>query len=151
MAAGRSEWAVPLSNAPAAVVSAVFVILAAWHFKMAFFGMPGERNAVPSADGKPLFEPSQGATVAVGVVLLQFAALVAATAGFFATGLPQFLLAWACCALALDLLARAIGEFRYAGFFKKVRGSKFARMDTLLYSPLRLLLAAGVAAVAANP
>ena len=133
MAAGRSEWAVLLSNAPAAVVSAVFVILAAWHFKMAFFGMSGERNAVPSVDGKPLFEPSKGAAVAVGVVvLLLFAALVAATAGFFATGLPQFLLAWACYALALGLFARAIGEFNYVGFFKNVRGSKFARMGCII-------------------
>ena len=139
-----------LSSALAAVVSAIFVVLAAWHFKMAFSGMPGERNAVPSVDGKPLFDPSKGATVAVGVVLLLFAALVAATAGFFATGLPQLLLAWACYALALGLLARAIGEFKYVGFFKQVRGSKFARIDTLLYSPLCLLLAAGVAAVGAT-
>jgi hypothetical protein len=51
-------------------------------------------------------------------------------------------------ALALGLLARAIGEFRYVGFFKRVRGSRFARLDTLLYSPLRLLLAVGVAFIA---
>lgn len=134
----------------AILVCAVFVFLAAWHFKMAFFGMSGERNAVPSVDGKPLFEPSKGATVAVGVVLLLFAALVAATAGLLDTGLPPVLLAWASYALAFGLLARAIGEFKYVGFFKKVRDSKFARMDTLLYSPLCLLLAAGVAVVGAT-
>ena len=67
------------------------------------------------------------------------------------TGLPHYLLAWACYALALGLLARAIGEFKYVGFFKKVRGSKFARMDTLLYSPVCLLLSAGVAVVGATP
>jgi hypothetical protein len=141
----------PGGSALALVVCAVFVILAAWHFKMAFFGLSGERNAVPSVDGKPLFEPSKAATVAVGVVLLGFAGLVAATAGLVATGLPHYLLAWACYALALGLLARAIGEFKYVGFFKKVRDSKFARMDTILYSPLCLLLSAGVAAVASHP
>ena len=139
-----------MSNALAAVVAGVFVVLAAWHFHMAFAGMTGESGAVPGVEGKPLFVPSKAATVAVGVVLLLFAALVAATAGLLATGLPQFLLAWACYALALGLFARAIGEFKYVGFFKKVRDSKFARMDTLLYSPLCLLLAAGVAAVAAT-
>ena len=46
------------------------------------------------------------------------------------------------------VLMRAIGDFRYVGFFKRVRGSRFARMDTTLYSPLCLALAAGVAAVA---
>jgi hypothetical protein len=135
----------------AIIVCAVFVILAAWHFKMALGPLTGESGAMPTVEGKPLFVPSKASTVAVGVVLLLFAALVAATAGFFVTGLPHRLLAWACYALALGLFARAIGEFKYVGFFKKVRGSKFARMDTLLYSPLCLLLAAGVAAVASNP
>jgi hypothetical protein len=50
-------------------------------------------------------------------------------------------------ALALGLLARAMGDFNYVGFFKRVRGTRFARMDTLLYSPLCLALAVGVAAV----
>ena len=140
-----------LSNALAAIVSAVFVILAAWHFKMAFFGMSGERNAVPSVDGKAAVRAVESRDRCGRRGLLLFTALVAATAGLLATGLPQFLLAWACYALALGLLARAIGEFKYVGFFKKVRDSKFARMDTMLYSPLCLLLAAGVAAVASNP
>lgn len=34
------------------------------------------------------------------------------------------------------MLARAVGDFRLVGFFKKVKGSEFALMDTLLYSPL---------------
>ena len=63
-------------------------------------------------------------------------------------GLPRVVLAWLSYALALGLLARAIGEFKYVGFFKRVRGSRFAQLDSLLYSPLCLLLAAGVAAVA---
>ena len=132
----------------AILVSAVFVALAAWHFKMAL-SVTMDTRAIPSVDGKPLFEPSKAATAAVGVVLLLFAALVAATAGFISTGLPRDVLAWLCYGLALGLFARAIGEFKYVGFFKKVRGSEFARMDTLLYSPLCLMMAAGVAAVGA--
>jgi hypothetical protein len=105
-------------------------------------------GAVPSKSGKPLFVPSVGATVAVGLVLLVFACLVAAAAGFVEVGLPVRVLTWSCYALALGLFARAVGEFKYVGFFKRVRGSKFARLDTLLYSPLCLLLALGVAFVA---
>lgn len=51
-------------------------------------------------------------------------------------------------ALSFGLLARAIGEFKYLGFFKRVHGSRFARLDSLVYSPLCLLLALGVAYVA---
>ena len=137
-----------MNTSLATLVSFVFVALALWHFVMAFQPMSGESAAVPSVNGKPLFVPSRKATVAVAAVLLVFAGLVAATAGIVSLGLPSVVLSWLSYALALGLLARAIGEFKYVGFFKRVRGSKFARLDTFVYSPLCLLLALGVAFVA---
>ncbi len=131
-------------------ISFVFVALALWHFRMAASPANSGGGAVPSVGGKPLFVPLPTATVAVGVVLLVFAALVAATAGFVQIGIPPKMLSWSSLVLALALLARAIGEFRYVGFFKRVRGTRFARLDTLVYSPLCLLLAIGVAFVARN-
>jgi hypothetical protein len=129
-------------------VSIAFVVLALWHFRMALMPASGESGAMPSVAGKPLFVPSARATAAVGFVLLLFACLVAATGGLVHVGVPPRLLTWSSFALALGLLARAIGEFKYVGFFKRVRGSRFAKLDTLLYSPLCLLLAVGVAVVA---
>ena len=108
----------------------------------------GVTGAVPSVGAKPLFVPSTRATLAVGVALLSFAALVAATAGWLCMPVPRPALVWLSYALAAGLLARAVGEFKYVGFFKRVRGSRFARLDTRLYSPLCLLLGGGVAAVA---
>jgi uncharacterized protein DUF3995 len=137
-----------MTGALAAVLCSVFVVLALWHFYMASAGPRGQGAAVPSVDGRPLFVPSTRSTVAVGVVLVLFALLVAATAGIVSLGLPIGVLVWLSYGLALGLLARAVGEFKYVGFFKSVRGSRFARMDTLLYSPLCLLLSAGVVAVA---
>jgi Protein of unknown function (DUF3995) len=137
-----------LSTIVAWSVSVVFVALALWHFRMALRPAFGMSSAVPSVEGKPLFVPSTRATVAVGVMLLLFAGLVATTGGLVHLGVSPRLLTWASFALALGLLARAIGEFKYVGFFKRVRGSRFARLDTLLYSPLCLLLAVGVALVA---
>ena len=139
-----------MNDTLAAIVCVVFVVLALWHLYMAMFGAPGGGGAVPSVNGKPLFVPSTQSTVAVGVALLLCALLVAATAGRVSVGLPRNVLVWLSCALALGLLARAIGEFRYVGFFKKVRGSRFATLDTYVYSPLCLLLAAGVARVASK-
>ena len=132
----------------AILVIAMFILIAAWHFKMAL-SRTRSTGAMPSVDGKPLFMPSKAATVAVAVVLLLFAALVGSTAGFLTTGLPRNVLGWLCYGLALGLLARAVGEFKYVGFFKKVRGTEFARLDTVLYSPVCVLLSAGVAAVGA--
>ena len=129
-------------------VCLAFVILALWHFYMALVPGSGTAGAVPSVEGRPLFTPSRKATVGVGVVLLLFSALVAATAGMISVGLSRKALSWFSFTLAIGLLARAAGEFKYVGFFKRVRGSRFARLDTLLYSPLCLLLAIGVALVA---
>ena len=123
------------------------MVLALWHFRMAASPAKGRIGAVPSVGGKPLFVPSASATVVVGVVLLLFAVLVAALAGLVQVGIAPKVLSWACFALASGLLARAVGEFKYVGFFKRVRGSRFAALDTLLYSPLCLLLAVGVALV----
>jgi hypothetical protein len=138
----------PLNNALALCISFVFLALALWHFRMALSPAGGASGAVPSVGGKPLFVPSTRATVAVGVLLLACAVLVAATAGFVRVGISPRVLSWASFALALGLFARAVGEFKYVGFFKRVRGSRFAELDTLVYSPLCLLLAAGVALVA---
>jgi len=137
-----------LNAALALCISLVFVALAVWHFGMVAWPTQGRTGAVPSVDEKPLFVPSIAATVVVGLVLLLFAVLVAATAGLVQVGVSPKVLSWACLALACGLLARAIGEFKYVGFFKRVRGSRFATLDTVVYSPLCLLLAVGVAWVA---
>lgn len=140
-----------LLTALSALLCAVFAVLALWHLYMASRPSIKESSAVPSVNGKPLFVPSRRSTVLVAIVLCLFAVLVAATAGWLATGLPPYLLRWASYALALGLLARAVGDFKYVGFFKTVRSSPFAKSDTLLYSPLCLLLSAGVAAVTFGP
>ncbi len=137
------------------IVCAVFGILALWHFIMALNLSGASRRAMPSAavpsvNGVPVFAPSAMATIGVGVVLLLFAALVAAMAGILSTGIPRVTLAWLSYGLALGLLARAVGEFKYVGFFKRVRGSAFATMDTFIYSPLCLVLSASVAWIAAQ-
>ena len=137
-----------MSEVIAVAVCFTFLLLALWHVYMALRPTSGVSGAVPSVGGKPLFVPSRRATVAVAVVLLLFAGLVAATASLVSVGLPQLALVWLSYALACGLLARAVGEFKYLGFFKRVRGSKFATLDTLVYSPLCLLLAAGVAFIA---
>ena len=132
----------------AIMICVVFVVLALWHLRMALVPARGKSGAVPSVEGKPLFVPSRRATVGVALALLSFAALVAATAGLFPPALPGVALVWLSYGLALGLLLRAIGDFKYVGLFKRVRGSRFAKLDTLVYSPLCLLLAVGVALVA---
>lgn len=133
------------SNATLAALTAlVIVVLALWHVDMALRRDARVGGALPTIGGKPLFVPTRAATLAVAVILFLFAALVLAIAGIVGVGLPHALLSWLGYALAIGLLGRAVGEFKYVGFFKRVRDSRFATLDTWFYSPLCLLLAIGV-------
>ena len=134
----------------AEVTCLAFVMIAVWHVYIAAVRDAGLSWAVPSREGRPLFRPSRGATLLVAVLLLFFAALVASCAGLWHVGIPHRVLLWLSYALVLGLVGRAVGDFRYVGFFKRIRGSAFARLDSLIFSPLCLLLAAGVL-LSANP
>lgn len=126
---------------------AVFLGLSLLHFYWLLGGRLGLNAAIPEIDGKPAFQPSATATLVVAIGLALCAWLIAATGGVLSLPLPYSVLSWLTRALALVLLLRAIGDFRLVGFFKRIRGSRFARLDTVLYSPLCLVLAIGVAMV----
>ena len=89
-----------------------------------------------------------GLTLLVALALFTAAALLAAGVGLWTAPLPKFWLSAGCWLLALVCAARAIGDFRHVGFFKRNREGAFARADTRYYSPLcaYLALAAGFAA-----
>jgi len=124
----------------AAITAAIFVFLGLLHFYWALgrAGGTGNSAAIPEIDGVPAFKPSKAATAAVGLLLLATAAIVLLQVRLLISG------------AAAVLVLRAIGDFRLVGFFKRVRDSRFARLDTLLYSPLCLALGAALAIQAAS-
>ncbi len=132
----------------ATVLMAIFVLLASIHVYWAFGGRIARVAAIPELRGSPSFVPGRFATLLVACALIACAALVGAASGFVDAPLSAGAIQWGCFGLAVLLLLRAIGDFRLVGFFKTVRGSRFAWLDSALYSPLCLALAAGVFAVA---
>lgn len=118
------------------VLAVLLTTIAAIHFYWAAGGTKGIDLAipsVPSANNQPLFTPGARGTTAVGILFLVGAAI--------ATGhvLP------ANQATLLRLMAavftlRAVGEFRYVGFFKGVRDTPFAVWDSHVFSPLCVAL-----------
>jgi hypothetical protein len=131
-------------------IAAIFLLLALMHFYWAAGGGSGSSAAIPEINGVPAFKPSTAATVAVGLVLVATAAIVLMHAGELPAPVPAWLLQTALIGAAAALFLRAIGDFRLVGFFKRVRGSRFARADTLLFSPLCLALGAALALLAAS-
>ena len=126
---------------------AVFASLSLVHVYWLFGGRFGHLAAIPEVDGKLVFEPSVVATLVVAIGLVLCAMVIAGTAGILALPLSQTVLAWMPRALAVVLLFRAMGDFRSVGFFKRIRHTHFARLDTTVYSPLCLAMAIGTAIV----
>ena len=135
----------------AILLISVFVFLASVHVYWAFGGRIAMVAAIPELRGAPSFVPGRIATLLVASSLFSCAALVGAASGFIDAPVPAVAIQWSCFGLALLLLLRAIGDFRLVGFFKTVRGSRFAWLDSALYSPLCLALAVGVFLVSWKP
>ncbi|KVP25457.1 hypothetical protein WJ86_13090 [Burkholderia multivorans] len=118
------------------------------HVYWACGGRRGKRAAIPEHDGVPLLHPSRAGTCTIAGALLAAAYVVAARAGWVVLpGRYTSAIGIAIVVLALMFAVRAVGDFRYVGFFKRIRGSRFARMDTLYYSPLCAALALSIASM----
>jgi hypothetical protein len=131
----------------ALVTALLLAALALLHVYWACDGKITAGAAVPESHGRPAFSPSRAATALVAGCLAAAAYVVAVAGGLLSSPLAP-LARVASFALALLLLARAVGDFRLVGFFKRVRGSRFARLDTAVYSPLCLMLGLAAAYVA---
>ncbi len=131
-------------------VGLVLAFLAAMHLYWLARGSRDLGAVVPEVDGKPAFRPGPGSTLAVAALLLAAAALVTLCAGIWTLPVPGWLPRIGTWGVAAVLAARAVGDFRLVGFFKRVRGTEFARRDSRLYTPLCAALAIGCSLVAAT-
>ncbi len=126
-------------------VVALFVLVimasvAGLHLYWALGGTAAKASAVPEIDGQRVFSPSRRGTFLVAVALLFAATIVAMAARLIGTVVPAGLLRLLIFGLALTFMARAVGDFRLVGFFKRVKGTRFAGFDTWVYAPLCLVL-----------
>ena len=125
----------------------VLVALSLIHVYWAVAGGAGA-GVVPEVSGAPTFRPSAEATLAVAVALATASLLVWEAGGAGPALIPMSIARVGSWLVAAAFLARALGDFRLVGFFKRVRGTRFAVLDTRLYSPLCVVLGLASAAVA---
>jgi hypothetical protein len=130
----------------------VLATLGAVHVYWAVRGVSGRSVALPERDGRPLFRPSRAGTLVVAGGLFGGALMLLAQLGVLPSPLVSLVPArWrqrGLWGLASVFALRAVGDFRYVGFFKRVTGTPFARWDSRLFSPLCALIALGSAVVA---
>lgn len=124
----------------------IFLAISALHFYWAFGSLFGKKiksseSVLPEVNGKSAFIPSTFATFVVAFGLLFFAKISSfgLIEGF---GLKQIspIVPYGNLAISIIFFVRAIGDFKMVGFFKKIKGTKFAENDSKYYSPLCALI-----------
>lgn len=130
-------------------LAVAFASLSALHVFWAAGGRWGAAVAIPrralggAVSDRPAFTPRPAGTLLVALGLAAAAALVLAQAGALSLPLGARWIKGGTLALGVLFLLRAVGDFRYVGVFKSVRGTDFARYDTFLFIPLCVLLGGG--------
>lgn len=130
------------------VVAAIFGALGALHVLWAFGVGSGGGAVLPERDGVPIMKPGPFVTLVVAALLVTAGLLVLTRAGLGPARLSASLSTIGVWGVAIVMIARAVGDFRYVGFFKRVHASRFAYWDTRVYSPLTLALGLACAAIA---
>jgi hypothetical protein len=137
----QSEIEKRSSSLPAMTLCVIFLALSVLHIFWALGGKWGFENAIPTRDGVPLFTPGAASTLLIAFMLLT-AAFISLWRGIMPHMGPTWIPRLGVWIIAFVFAARSIGDFRYCGFFKRIRSTPFARNDTLIYSPLCVCVSA---------
>lgn len=124
------------------VLAVIFALLSFLHLYWAAGGRFGRGAAIPTAGGERLLNPSPLGTILVAAALFAAVLVVLGRLKFWGAVVPGWIFYAGTWVISVLFLLRAIGDFRYVGFFKSVSGTDFARWDTILFSPLCLFIAA---------
>jgi hypothetical protein len=119
----------------------IFLLLSILHFSWAFGSRWGYDIALPRNEaGQRMLNPKAVDCIVVGMGLLLFAGLYLSHLYSELVFGPTILYQIGDWAVPIIFLLRAIGDFKYVGFFKRIRNSDFAKADSYFFSPLCLLL-----------
>lgn len=130
---------------PALINFTILLTVSGIHIYWALGGNWGLSASLPERNGTKAFQPGRFATLIVAIFFGSMALLYLVKIGRLPevdSLLPTWVRQYGLWVLAGIFLIRAIGDFRYVGFFKRIRKSRFADLDTKFYSPLCLLLSA---------
>lgn len=121
-------------------ISITLIFLAGLHFYWAIFGIKNPSTVLPTnLKSNKVKSPGKFGAVFVGIALLFFAFVFINKVSVY---IESDWLSYATIGIGLLFIIRALGDFKYVGFFKSAKNSRFSALDTRYYSPLCLFLGA---------
>jgi hypothetical protein len=126
----------------ASLLVIIFALISFLHFYWAAGGKWAIDTVVPRDEqGKPVLKTGVVASIVVGFGLLFFALYYLLLTGIVEFTAPDIILKLLGWIIPSIFLLRAIGDFKYVGFTKKIKNTTFARLDTTYFARLCLLIA----------
>ncbi len=115
----------------------IFAVLGGFHFYWLLGGKWGLEMVIPSKGNKAsTVSIPKFATLIVGLVLVLFGQIYLVKSGLIAVSVPNWVTNYGYWFIPSIFVLRAIGEFKYVGFFKKIKNTEFAKADSKIFSPL---------------
>jgi hypothetical protein len=125
------------------LLCSILAVLSGVHIYWALGGTGGKSAVIPEDHGRPLLKPRPVVTVGIAGCLALAAAVAALRGGLCWPAGDRVEVHLAAALLGVVFAGRAVGEWRYVGLFKRVKGTRFARWDTWLFTPLCGIIAGG--------
>ncbi|MGZ0039492.1 DUF3995 domain-containing protein [Paenibacillus ottowii] len=125
-------------------VGGILLVLSGMHLYWVFGGQKGAKAAIPSTGTDLLFKPSKIGTSIVAILLALAAWFVLELGRVVPIQFFHFFYFYGAGLLSCLFILRSIGDFKWVGFFKRKKGTVFAKWDTVLYSPLCFLLGTAI-------
>lgn len=119
----------------------IFIVLGTFHFYWFFGGNWGVTAVIPTKKNTSInAQIPKIATLIVAFVLIFFGWVYLLKSGFVYVKNTNCFTPYVYWIIPFIFILRAIGEFNYVGFFKKIRNTEFAKADSKLFSPLCLFI-----------
>lgn len=123
------------------VLGAVFLSLGILHFHWAVGGTYGFANALPTKiTGERVLNPKKIDSAIVAFGLTAFALFYFFQSGLLNFSRVEWIFKYGGWIIPVIFLLRAIGDFKYIGFFKSIRKTEFGKLDSIFFSPLCLVI-----------
>lgn len=115
----------------------VLLGLSLLHFSWGLGGKWGFEDALPTDEkGERVLNPKPLDSLVMGFGLLFFASFHLIRVEIVELPLPGWMMKSGLWVIGGIFLLRAMGDFNYIGFFKKLTSTTFAEKDSKFYSPL---------------
>ena len=127
------------------LLATIFMVIALLHVYWVLGGKWGLNAAIPEVMKNNMMTDSKRlgfkvATLLVAIGLFMVAYLFLIYTELVSSPVPSIYISYSTCAIAGIFLLRAIGDFKYVGFFKSIKQGDFANKDSKYFSPLCLII-----------